>query len=445
VRIAYISAGAAGMYCGSCIHDNTLAAALERQGHEVALIPLYTPTRTDETNVSMDRVFFGAINVYLQTRKPWLGRLAKPFARWLDRPGLLNKLSGLSSASSGRDLGELTVSVLHGEEGRSREELEKLASFLKEHWHPEIIHLQNSMFLGLARRLKQVLGVPVVCSLQGEDIFLEDLIEPYRMEALDAIHQRAADADGLVATSEYYADHMAHYLEVPRERISVVPLGLNLEGYEAPEDREGVSLEERPFVIGYLARICPEKGLHLLVDAFRRVAEMTGPEKVRLRVAGYLGGRDKEYFQGLQRKVKEWGLEERVDWVGEVSREEKLAFLHSLDVMSVPSTYREPKGLSILESLAAGTPVVLPDHGAYPELVRATEGGILVEPRSPEALARALVPLAEDRPRCHHLGEQARKAVYRDFTDTRMADRTVAYYRQVLAGASGSAEGGAAG
>jgi len=443
MRIAYISAGAAGMYCGSCIHDNTLAAALERQGHEVALIPLYTPTRTDETNVSMDRVFFGAINVYLQTRARWLSRLTRPIAGWLDRPGLLNKLSGLSSASSGRDLGELTVSVLHGEEGRSREELEKLATWLDQHWRPDIVHLQNSMFLGLARRLKQVLGVPVVCSLQGEDIFLEDLIEPYRMQALDAIHQRAADADGLVATSEFYAGHMANYLEVPRERIAVVPLGLNLEGYEAPADRDRLSLAERPFTIGYLARLCPEKGLHLLVDAFRRLAEKVGKETVRLRIAGYLGGRDKEYVHGLERTVKEWGLADRVDWVGEVSREDKLAFLHSLDVMSVPSTYQEPKGLSILEALAAGTPVVLPEHGAYPELVHATEGGLLVEPRSPEALAQALIPLTEDRPRCHRMGERARKVVYRDFTDGRMADNTVAYYRQVLADASGSSKGAA--
>ena len=445
MRIAYISAGAAGMYCGSCIHDNTLAAALQRQGHEVALIPLYTPTRTDEENVSMDRVFFGAINVYLQTRRPWLSRLTRPIAGWLDRPGLLKKLSGLSAASSARDLGELTVSVLHGEEGRSREELEKLATFLHDTWQPEIIHLQNSMFLGLARRLKEVLGVPVVCSLQGEDIFLEDLIEPYRMQALEAIHQRAVDADGLVATSAYYADAMARYLEIPRHRISVVPLGLHLEGYEASEARGHLPLEAHPFTIGYLARICPEKGLHILVDAFRQVVAAVGAAKVRLRVAGYLGGRDKAYFHALERQIQDWGLSRQIDLVGEVDREQKLAFLHSLDVLSVPSTYREPKGLSVLESLAAGVPVVLPDHGAYPELVHATGGGILVEPRSPDALASALIPLTRDRARCHQMGQRARQIIYRDFTDSRMADLTVAYYRQVMADLSGSSESGAAG
>ena len=61
MKIAYIAAGAAGMYCGTCIHDNTLAAALQRTGHDVALIPTYTPIRTDETDVSIDRVFSAAL------------------------------------------------------------------------------------------------------------------------------------------------------------------------------------------------------------------------------------------------------------------------------------------------------------------------------------------------------------------------------------------------
>jgi hypothetical protein len=78
MKIAYIAAGAAGMYCGTCIHDNTLAAALRDKGHEVALIPTYTPIRTDEVDVSIDRIFYGGINVYLQQKlalfrhTPWL-------------------------------------------------------------------------------------------------------------------------------------------------------------------------------------------------------------------------------------------------------------------------------------------------------------------------------------------------------------------------------------
>ena len=87
MRLAYIAAGAGGMYCGSCIHDNTLAAALMRRGVDVALIPTYTPLRTDEESVSLDRVFYGGINVFLQEKLGFF-RHTPRFVDWLfDRPG----------------------------------------------------------------------------------------------------------------------------------------------------------------------------------------------------------------------------------------------------------------------------------------------------------------------------------------------------------------------
>jgi len=94
MRITYLTAGAAGMYCGTCLQDNTLAAALRARGCDVLLVPLYTPIRTDETDVSLDRVFYGGINVYLQQKSalfrhtPWL------FDRLLDLPALLRWATG---------------------------------------------------------------------------------------------------------------------------------------------------------------------------------------------------------------------------------------------------------------------------------------------------------------------------------------------------------------
>ena len=62
MKIAIITAGGAGMYCGSCMQDNSLALALLSLGQDVQLLPTYTPIRTDESDVSLDRVFFGGIN-----------------------------------------------------------------------------------------------------------------------------------------------------------------------------------------------------------------------------------------------------------------------------------------------------------------------------------------------------------------------------------------------
>jgi glycosyltransferase involved in cell wall biosynthesis len=222
---------------------------------------------------------------------------------------------------------------------------------------------------------------------------------------------------------------MAPYLDVPRERIRVVPLGINVRGHRPrPAPSDGA-----PFVVGYLARICPEKGLHVLADAYGALAARVGRERVRLAIAGWLGQRDRAYFADVQSRLDAAGLSDTVRFDGEVDRAGKLSFLESIDVLSVPTTYRDPKGLFVLEALASGVPVVQPRHGAFPELIEATGGGRLVEPGSAEALATALHELMDDRPGREELGRRGREAVCRDFTDDRMAQNTLAVYREHVA------------
>ena len=120
MKIAFITAGAAGMYCGSCMKDNTLAAALTRAGHDALLIPTYTPIRTDEEDVSQRRIFFGGINVYLQQKRrlcrhtPWL------FDRLLDFPRLLRWVSRFAVKTTPDQLGDMTISMLEGRGGKQR-------------------------------------------------------------------------------------------------------------------------------------------------------------------------------------------------------------------------------------------------------------------------------------------------------------------------------------
>ena len=432
MRIAYITAGAGGMYCGSCLHDNALAGALLRQGHDVALIPTYTPLRTDDTDFSIDRVFYGAINVYLEQKLALFRHTPWMLDRLLDSPRLLGWASRVGGSTDPSQLGDLTLSVLEGEHGRQRKELEKLVAWLEGDLRPEIVHITNSMLLGMVRRIKQALGVPVLCSVQGEDIFLEGLREPYRSQVRRTLAERARDVDGLIATSRYYAEFMTEYLGVPRERVHHVSVGLNLEGHgQAPPLPDG-----RPFVIGYLARLCPEKGLHLLVEAFRRLAEQAGAAEVRLRVAGYIGNRDRPYADGIRRQIRDWGLEQSVEFVGEVERPQKIAFLQSLHVLSVPTVYREPKGFYVLEALANGVPVVQPRHGAFPELIEATGGGLLVDPESADALATGLRELMDDAARREELGRRGKEQVQRRFSDDAEAAATLELYRAYLSNAA---------
>jgi glycosyltransferase involved in cell wall biosynthesis len=401
---------------------------LIKKGHEVALIPTYTPLRTDETSVTLDRIFYGGINVYLEQKFSLFRHTPSLVDKLFNGRALLNWVSRFSASTDAKSLGGLTVSMLQGEAGRQKKELMKLIAWLKNSYRPEIVQLTNSMFLGMAREIKKALGVPVLCAVQGEDLFLNDLIEPYKSEARRLMRERAREVDGFIATSQFYADFMADFLQVPLEKMHVVRLGINLQGHGAPPDRNG----DAAFVIGYLARICPEKGLHVLVEAFHQLTHKLGKNAVRLKVAGFLGEKDRQYFVNLVRKIESWKLHEVFDYAGEVNRQEKIDFLSSLHVLSVPTTYQEPKGLFVLEALANGVPVVQPRHGAFPELISLTEGGLLVEPSSPAATAEGLLKLFNDKALRERLGRQGKAAVQRAFGDEVMADATVAVYQKYL-------------
>ena len=427
MKIAYVAAGAGGMICGSCIHDNTLAQSLQDRGHEVALIPTYTPIRTDEEDVSLDRVFFGAVNVYLQQKSGLFRRMPKFLTRWLDKPGFLRWVTKGASSTDAKLLGEMTVAMLEGEEGPNAAEVEQLATWLRDDFRPDVIHLTNSMFLGSARRLREVTGAPVVISVQGEDLFLGQLEEPWRRRAFDLLVRKAQDADAFVAPSEYYAQVMREMLHVPAERMHVVPLGIQFEG-DAAAAAPARGGEERA-VLGYLARVCPEKGFHHLVDAFSDLAKQPGGERLHLHAAGYLGPADQAYFDEQVKRIEERGLSDRFVYHGEVDLEGKRAFLRSLDLFSVPTVYKEAKGLSILEAMAEGIPVIQPRHGSFPEIVEKTGGGVLVEPESPEALSAAVAQLLADPEHRDRLGRAGHAGVREHFDAADMAETTVGVYR----------------
>lgn len=426
MKIALMTAGAAGMYCGSCLRDNTLARALNAAGEDALLIPTYTPITTDEESASIDRVFFGGLNVYLKQRFSLFRHSPAFLGRLLDSPKLLNLLTGLAGSTDASKLGDLTLSMLKGEHGNQKAELETLIDWLEAEVQPDLVNLPNALFAGMAGRIKERLNVPVLCTLTGEDIFLEGLEAEHREKSLELAAQKCADMDGFISTSAYFADFMSEYMEIPRARIHVVPPGITVEDF--PERGR----ESSRLTIGYFARICPEKGLHELVDAFLRIKKTDGAPDCRLRVAGYLGKRDEPYLDSLTQRIKDAGHIKDFECLGTVGRDQKLAFLQSLDVFSVPTTYREPKGIFLLEAWAAGLPVVQPRHGSFPELIEATGGGLLFEPGNTEELAAKLIQLLNDLESRRELAARGRNAVRSNFTAERMAQQTIEVYRRYL-------------
>jgi glycosyltransferase involved in cell wall biosynthesis len=435
MKIAYITAGAAGMYCGSCMHDNTLVAALRAQGHDALLIPTYTPIRTDETDVSQQRVFFGGINVYLQQHSALFRRTPWFLDRLLDFSWLLRWVSRFAVKTQAQELGELTVSMLKGEHGLQKKEFEKLVQWLSADVQPQIINLTNVLLSGMVHEVKahSKTRLPILGTLQGDDIFLEFLPEKYRLPALELLYKNCQEFDGFIATSHYYADFMAKYLRIPREKIDVVHPGLNLTGYGKPlgEAPRTVGVT-RKLVVGYFARICPEKGLHVLVDAMQLLKQMPGAPTCRLKVAGWLGENNRAYFDDLVAKIRSWGWHDDFEHINCPDHASKVAFLQSLDVLSVPTTYREPKGLYVLEALANGVPVVQPNHGSFPELIEATGGGLLCNPEDPAHLAQVLRQILEQPELRGQLGATGYAAVHDRFHAAAMAERTIDVYRKYL-------------
>jgi glycosyltransferase involved in cell wall biosynthesis len=427
MRIAYITAGAAGMYCGSCLHDNTLAAALIDLGEDVLLIPTYTPVRTDEEDVSIERVFFGGINVYLQQKSVLFRHTPWWFDRLLDHPALLEGLSRRAGSVDPKQLGDLTVSMLQGEAGKQRKELEKLVHWLVHEVKPNVVHLSNSMQIGMARMLREQSGPPVVCQLSGEDIFLEKLPQPHYNIARTILRERAADVDAFIALNNYYADFMADYLSVDRARIHVIPHGLKLEGHGTRAEKQ---LDE-PRVVGYLARICEDKGLHLLVEACEQLASRVDIPPFVVRAAGYLGESDKPYLSAIESSVAAGKLAGRFQYLGELSRSEKINFLQSLDIFATPTVYRESKGLPALEAMANAVPVVLPDHGSFSEIVADTDGGLLHRPHDASDLAEKLARLLKNPLQARAHGLSGKKAIRSRYHAAEMAGKTLDLYRSL--------------
>jgi glycosyltransferase involved in cell wall biosynthesis len=420
------------MYCGSCLRDNTLAAEIRRQGHDIILQPLYTPTRSDEANVSEPRVFLNGIAVCLEQEAAFFRKEHTLLDRLWDSTWMLKLASQTSIQVDPHRLGAMTVSMLRGQEGNQLKEIRKLTEWLRTEAPPDVAVLPNSLLIGLAAPIRDALGRPVCCTLQGEELFLDQLSEQHRAEAIELIRTKAADVEGFIAVSEYSARYWVRELQLPESRMHVVPLGISLEGFDpAPRTNSG------RFTVGFLARIAPEKGLHKLAEAYMQLRRRADFGPASLRVAGYLAPEHKAYLRGVERSLAAAGLSHEFSYDGVLDRAGKIEFLRSLHVFSVPCTYDEPKGISLLEAMAAGVPVVQPRRGSFPEIIAKTGGGVLVRSDDAADLADAIYKLRKAPEMAVDLGNAGARGVREHYGAACMATRALDVYRAIAARQAG--------
>ena len=418
MRLALLTPGTGHYYCGSCLRDSALARGLVRLGQDVESVPLYLPFVLEEHGQDERLpVHMGGINMFLQHKLPLAARAPGWMRNLLDAPGLLRWAASLGSMTDASQLGELTLSTLRGEDGRQASALRELVAWLAGRELPDVICLSNVMLVGVVRSLKRELGRPVVCTLQGEAPFLDALPAPHRSEAWAMTAERAADIDAFVPVSHHYGELMRRRLQLRPERVHVVHNGIE------PTDLVTRTLDDQPAVptLGYLARMCVDKGLLTLVEAYIALRQRGRVGHLRLRVAGAMLAVDRPLVEALRRRLEERGLGADVEFLPNVERHQKVAFLRSLSVLSVPATYGESFGLYLLEAMAAGVPVVQPRHGAFPEILEATGGGLLCEPDDADSLADGLERLLLDPAEARTLAERGRRAVLERFSVERMA------------------------
>lgn len=429
MKIILLTPGTGSYHCGVCMRDNALAKELIRQGHDAMMLPMYLPLTLDESAASPDApVFFGGVSVYLEQKFAFL----RAMPRWMDRvlsaKPLLQFVGRWSGMTATAEVGALTHSMLLGEDGHQAQELEALVTWLRKHGKADAIWLSTALLIGLAGRLKKALGVPVLASLQGEDSFLDSLPEPWKSRCWETLAMRCADVDAIIAPSRYYADFMGTRLRIAEPQLRVIPNGI------APEDFEVRTELPDPPVIGYLARFIEGKGLPLVIDAFIELKRRGEFKSVRLRCAGTMTAGDERLVAQLREKLARAGCAEDVEFLPNVSRQEKVAFLQKLTLLSVPASYGEAFGLYLLEAMAAAVPVVQPATAAFPEIVDATGAGTLCGPGSAKALADGWEEMLRHPHVAQALGQRGREAVEGEFSLARMAERFVDVTLQAKSG-----------
>jgi glycosyltransferase involved in cell wall biosynthesis len=418
MRLLHLTPGTGTFHCGSCLRDNALIKALRVRGHEALMAPLYLPLVNDREAASPEiPVQVGGVSLYLQQKMPWTRLLPRAFHRWLSKPERLRIAARFMGMTRARDLGEMTLGALVGEQGPQWPEWRRLINWIRDEMRPDVVSLSNSLLMGLCPAIERDLGLPVIVSLQGEDSFLDTLIEPYRTRAWEAMRANARHVTRFVAPSRYYAGLMRERLGVGEEKMTVVYNGIDSNSFGTAEPDPNWP------VIGYFARMIHGKGLTTLVDAFIELCRRGSVPRLKLKIGGAKTPTDEKYVAGLQKKLQQAGCDTRVEWHPNVSFADKVKFFRNLTVLSVPATYGEAFGLYLLEAMASGVPVVQPEHGAFPEIVQLAGSGVLCKPDDAIALADALETVLLDDYQREQMVNRGLQGVRTEFSVARMAER----------------------
>ena len=427
MKIIFITPGTGSYYCGSCLRDVTLVKELRRQGHSAIVVPMYLPFVFEGSDPNSAPLFFGGMNLHLQRLFPIISRTPDWFQRLFDSNVILRTVSQLSAYTSPKKLGELTLETIALNGRNYTHECDRLIQWIKNEGSIDVLCLSNTLLLGLSPHLKKHLNIPVACSLQGEDYFIDNLPSKYAKECWHMLSGLTRNIDLFIPPSAFYADKMAGRLEIARKKMVVVHNGIDMKGFHqsAPQNNRRT--------IGFLSQLIRSKGIMTLLDAFIELKNKPTMRDVELILAGSLVPGGHRIIREIRAKTATAGYDRSVRIQSNLTRAEKLNFLRQISILSVPVEYEEAFGLYLIEAMAAGVPVVQPNLGAFSEIISLTKGGIVYDPSVKGSYAEALSSLLVNEAMRNKLGQSGQKAVQKSFTVETMARRFLNAVTPVLA------------
>ncbi len=426
MNIIQIIPGSGGsFYCGNCLRDSKYFNALRNEGHQVTKIPMYLPLFADEHDISDVPIFYGAISTYLKQLYPVFRKAPAWFDRMLNSKPMMKLAASMAGSTNAKGLEDMTVSMLLGEEGEQKDELDHMVNWIAEHCKPDIIHISNALLLGLARRLKEKLGVPVLCTLQDEDVWIDPMKPHFQKKIWDLMHERSKDVDKLVSVSNFFAGLMKDRMRLNDDQLQTIHLGVDVEDYEF------VSVREKPRNVGYISRMCHKDGFDIVVDAFIELKKKPGFEDVKLVATGGSTGDDTKFNKEQKRKLKENNLSDHFEIIPDFEGEEVNDFFKKVQLVSVPVRIGEAFGMYMIESMASGVPVVQPALGAFPEIIEISGGGVTYEPNTPEKLSEKWAELLEDQDQLEKLSISGYEGTREKFNIHSHASEIIALYESL--------------
>jgi glycosyltransferase involved in cell wall biosynthesis len=419
MKILFILPGAGdSFYCGNCFRDNLQAQALRKAGHEVIIMPLYLPLKHHAFQSDVP-LFFPATTYYVEQKMFGKRKMPSWMKRMLGAEVLLDMASSLSGTTTAEGMEDMTLSMIEGEGHAFEENVKQLIDWVKQSEKPDIIQLSSSLLLGIAKELKKETGIPIVCSLQDEEVWIDSLKSEFVEKAWKGVSDNAKYVDRFITTSYYYQQIVKEKLP-QLGNVDVIYPSIDIAKYQSgdyPVDP----------TIGFFYRMNELDGLDILADAFVILKKRGSVPHLKLRIGGGYMSPDKKLVRQVKRTLKPYASDVVIE--DSYDMEKHADFYRKVSLLSVPLRFQEGVGLYLCEAFAAGRPAVEPNTGSFAEIVG--QAGLIYEPNDARHLADALEKILTDKQMYDRCKEQALALAKERYDDMSSAKRLTELYDEL--------------